>query len=187
MKQAKFYLIKNIFLGFLLFIGASLKAENSVIISPIQNFTVKENLLNNNGLAIITTDSSGNPNEKIKGNFLFVINGFKQSLDFNDGVAFCKLQLQKSSFLYIKHENGKSNPANLYFVYQSDSGLNPFKISWYLLLAIPIGLILIGYMFKKIIGIVLVLLAAYMYFNHSNGLSIGTFFESIIYGLKSLI
>lgn len=187
MKRTNFWLIKTFILSFFLFIGASLKAENQVIIAPIQNFTVKENLLNNDGLAIVATDSLGNPDEKIRGNFLFVINGFTQSLDFNNGVAFCKLQLQKSSFLYIKHDNEISKPANLFFVYKTDSGLNPFKVSWYLLLAIPIGLILIGYMFKKIIGIMLFLLAAYMYFNHSNGLSIGTFLESIFHGIKSLV
>ena len=186
MKTLNFSILKFGILCLFWFICVSFKIENQAIIAPIQHFTVKENLLNNNGLAIVATDSLGNPDEKIRGNFLFVINGFTQSLDFNDGVAFCKLQLQKSSFIYIKHENGINKPANLYYVYKTDSGLNPFKISWYLVLGIPIGLILIGYMFKKIIGIVLLLLAAYMYFNNSNGLSLGTFFESVLNGLKSL-
>lgn len=186
MKPLNFFFFKTSILGLLWFICSSFKIESEVIVRPIQNFTVKENLLVANGLSILATDSLGKPDEKINGDFLFAINGFTQALDFNAGVAFCKLPIQKSSFLYIKHENEISKPANLFYVHKTDSGLNSFKISWYLLLAIPIGLILIGYMFKKIIGIMLLLLAAYMYFNHSNGLSLGTFLESIFHGLKSL-
>lgn len=186
MKPSHSSLFKTGILGLLWFICSSFKIESEIKVTPIQNFTVKENLIIANGLSIVATDSLDNPDANIKGNFLFAINGFTQALDFNAGVAFCKLPIQKSSFLYIKHENEISKPANLFYVYKTDSGLNPFKISWYLLLAIPIGLILIGYMFKKIIGIMLLLLAAYMYFNHSNGLSLGTFIESIFHGLKSL-
>ena len=186
MNLSNFSIFKISILGLFWLTCSSFQLENKGIAAPIHNFTVKENLLNNNGLAIVATDSLGNPDVSIEGNFLFVINGFTQSLDFSDGVAFCKLQLQKSSFLYIKHENEISKPANLFFVYKTDAGLNPFKISWYLLLAIPIGLILLGYMFKKIIGIVLLLLAAYMYFNQGNGLPFRTFFESIIHGIKRL-
>jgi hypothetical protein len=53
-------------------------------------------------------------------------------------------------------------------------------------LAIPILLILISYLFKKFIIIAVIIFCIFLYFNHHAGLSVPTFFESIIDGLKSL-
>ncbi|MDA9555868.1 hypothetical protein N9R54_06515 [Pelobium sp.] len=152
----------------------------------INSFTVKENLLKNDKLAIIATDSLAHPLENINGTFNFSVNGFKQSLYFNNGVAVCSLPIEKSSFVFIKHENENGSHSNLYYVVKHDGELNPIRISWYLLLAIPIGLILIGYMFRKLIGLIIFILVAIVYFNFSKGLSIPTFFESIFDGLKNL-
>lgn len=152
----------------------------------INFFTVKENLLKGQKLAIIATDSLENPDEAINGVYNFSVNGFKQELKFNDGVAVCPLQLEKSSFIFIKHFNDLKSPSNLYFVYKKDTDLNPIKISWYLLLIVPIGLILIGYMFRRLIGIVIFVLMILFYFYYSKGLSVPTFFESVFDGVKHL-
>ncbi|MFC5283332.1 hypothetical protein [Pedobacter alpinus] len=153
----------------------------------INSFVVKENLLKGQKLAIIATDSLDNPIENINGVYNFSVNGFKQELNFNVGVAVCELQIEKSAFIFIKHLNDGKSPSNLYFVYKKDTNLNPIKISWYILLAIPLGLVLIGYMFRKMIGIVIFILSIIFYFYYSKGLSIPTFFESIIDGIKNLI
>lgn len=154
--------------------------------SSIDYFIVKENLLKNEKLAIIAADSLENPNENVNGTFSFSVNGFKQELVFIDGVAVCPLQIEKSAFVFIKHLNENGTHSNLYYVHKKDTNLNPYKISWYLLLIIPIGLILIGYMFRKLIGLIILVFVAFSYFNYSKGLSIPTFFESIIDGIKNI-
>jgi len=152
----------------------------------INYFTVKENLLKGEKLAIIATDSLENPNESINGVYNFSVNGFKQELKFNDGVAVCPLQIEKSAFIFIKHINDLKSPSNLYFVYKKDNDLNPIKISWYLLLIVPVGLILIGYMFRRLIGLVIFILMVLFYFYYSKGLSVPTFFESVFDGIKNI-
>lgn len=162
----------------------TLLAQNNS--QTINYFMVKENLLKNDKLAIIAADSLENPLENINGTFNFSVNGFKQELVFNNGVAVCPLQIDKSAFIFIKHMNESGSHSNLYFVHKKEGNLNPYKINWYLLIAIPIGLILIGYMFRKLIGIVLLIFIAFSYFNYSKGLSIPTFFESVLDGIKNL-
>lgn len=178
--------IKTCILGLLLCLGTSLQAQSIAQNNTIANFTVKENSQNGNQLLVQAIDTAKQNNSSINGTFTFYVNGFTQALQFKNGVASCELKLSKSSFIYFKHENEASNPSNLYYVYKGDSGLNPFKISWLLLVAIPIGLVLIGYMFKKIIGLAIFLLVAYFYFNHNGGLSVGTFFASVFDGLRNL-
>jgi hypothetical protein len=152
----------------------------------INYFIVKENLLKNEKIAIIATDSLENPLETINGVFNFSVNGFKQELQFNDGVAICPLQIEKSAFIFIKHSNDFGNHSNLYYVYKKDKDLSPYKISWVFLIAIPILLILIGYMFRKLIGLVIFALVLFLYFNYSKGLTIPTFFESVLDGIRNL-
>ena len=155
-------------------------------VQNINNFVIKENLLKNEKIAIIATDSLENPIETINGIFNFSINGFKQELRFNDGVAICPLQIEKSAFIFVKHSNDFGDHSNLYYVYKKDNDLNPFKISWIFLIAIPVILIPIGYMFRKLIGFVIFVLILFIYFNYSKGLTIPTFLESILDGLKNL-
>ncbi len=152
----------------------------------IRNFVVKENLLQNNKIAIIATDSLDQPQESVNGTYSFTINGFKQLLEFNNGVAVSDMEMEKSAFVYIKHENEESGPSKMYYILKSDTGLNPVNISWYVLLIIPAGLILIGYMFRKLIGLIIFILMAFIYFNYNKGLSFSTFLESIFDGLKNL-
>jgi len=44
----------------------------------------------------------------------------------------------------------------------------------------------VEYMFRKVVGFIIFLLLAYIYFNYSKGLTLSTFIESIIDGLKGL-
>ena len=154
--------------------------------SIIKNFVVKESFLKADRIAIIATDSLKNPITSISGTYKFDINGFSKDLIFYDGVANCDMTIEKSTFMYIKHENDETDISNLYYIFKSSESLTPISISWYVLLAIPIGLILLGYMFRKLIGLMIFILMAYIYFNYSKGLSIGTFIESIFDGLKNL-
>jgi hypothetical protein len=152
----------------------------------IKNFVVKENPFGTNEVAIVATDTAGVIQESINGIFQFTINGFQENLKFEHGTAFYHHKLTKSSFIYLKHEDDSGSHSTLFYVYKSDSKLTPIHISWVVLFAIPVILILLGYMFKRFIIIAAILLCIFIYFNHSNGLSIPTFFETVIDGLKHM-
>lgn len=152
----------------------------------IPNFIVKENLLKNEKIAIIACDAEEKPLEHITGNFQFTINGFKQDLRFNDGVAVAPQQIDKSTFLYLRHTNENGTFGKLFYVIKKGTDLNPIKINWLILILIPLGLIFIAMLFRKFLLIAIILIVVIFYFNSNKGLSIPTFFDTIFDGLKSL-
>jgi hypothetical protein len=154
--------------------------------TAINNFVVKENPFAVDEVAVVATDTAGVIQENVNGVFTFVMNGFTEELKFDKGTAFYRHKLDRSSFLYAKHMNDSGTHAILYYIYKHDSKLSPFHISWILLIAIPLLLVLLAYMFKRFIIIAVVIFCIFLYFNYHNGLSIPTFFESIIDGLKNM-
>jgi hypothetical protein len=152
----------------------------------INNFVIKENPFAVDEVAVVATDTAGVIQENVNGVFTFVMNGFTEELKFDKGTAFYRHKLDRSSFLYAKHMNDSGTHAILYYIYKHDSKLSPFHISWILLVAIPLLLVLLAYMFKRFIIIAVVIFCIFLYFNYHNGLSIPTFFESIIDGLKNI-
>ncbi|MCZ4244851.1 hypothetical protein [Pedobacter punctiformis] len=154
--------------------------------AAINNFLVKENLLKNNKLAIIAADSLNKPNENINGIYTFSVSGFTQSLKFNDGVAVLPLPIERSTFVYLKHQNDTGTHSKLVYVYKKDTDLSPYTINSLWLFIIPIVLILIAFAFRKLIIFVAIVFVIFIYFNHSNGLNLSTFFESTFDGLKNL-
>jgi hypothetical protein len=175
--------MKSIYFALLFtLISASGFAQNA----DINNFIVKESLLKNSKLAIIAADSLDQPMEQINGLYTFTISGFSQSLKFNDGVAILPMQLDKSAFVYVKHQNDKGTHSKLLYVYKKEGSLNPFTINSMWLVIFPLLLIFIAFAFRKLIIFVIILLLVFIYFNHSNGLNISTFFETIFDGLKKV-
>ncbi|MFC1226274.1 hypothetical protein ACFE6N_20895 [Pedobacter sp. BG31] len=176
--------MKRIVLLFLLCINGLFGfAQNA----SINNFLVKENLLKNSKLAIIAADSLNNPNENINGTYTFSVSGFTQVLKFNDGIAVLPLPIDKSTFVYIKHQNDAGTHSKLVYVYKKDTDLSPYTINSLWLFIIPILLIVMAFAFRKLIIFVVIVLLVFVYFNHSNGLNLSTFFESIFDGLKNLV
>ncbi|WP_423149424.1 hypothetical protein [Rubrolithibacter danxiaensis] len=175
--KTKFYLL----LLFGIFLSTAISAQTVAI----NNFIVKENLLKNEKLAIIAADENEKPVENVNGTFLFSINGFRQELNFHDGVAVAPQQIDKSAFIYIKHTNDSGTHGKLYYVLKKNEDLNPIKINWVLLVAIPVILILLASMFRKFLLFAAIILIVLFFFNHSKGLDISTFFETVFDGLKS--
>ncbi|EOR94961.1 hypothetical protein ADIARSV_1832 [Arcticibacter svalbardensis MN12-7] len=172
----------------LLFASLLLLGFTSMALSKtdsISNFIVKENLLKNDKLAIIATDDQERPVETVNGTFMFSINGFKQSLLFHDGVAVAPQQIDKSTFVYLKHTNESSTPAKLYYVLKKDGGINPIKINWIMLLIIPLALVVLASIFRKFIVFAVIILVVLMVFNSNKGLGIPTVFETIFDGIKN--
>jgi hypothetical protein len=176
--------MKRLFLTCLFIISAATFSFADTI--AINHFVVKENPFAKDEVAIVAVDTAQNIQEKVNGLFTFSINGFTEQLTFDKGTAFYRHKIDKSSFVYARHQNDNGTHSMLYYIYRHDSKLTPVKISWILLLAIPLGLILIGYLFKRFIIIALIIFCVFLYFNHSNGLGIPTFFQSIIDGLKGM-
>lgn len=152
----------------------------------IKHFIIKDNPFAQNQVAIVAVDSLNNTISDLSGHFLFTINGFDDTLQFDKGVAFYSHKIDRSSFIYARHENETGTHSMLYYIYVSDK-LIPVHISWVVLIAIPVVLILLAYMFRRFIIVAVIILLIFVYFNYHLGLSIGTFFQSVIDGLKSLI
>jgi len=153
----------------------------------LNNFIVKEDLLNNNKIAIIAADSLDRPMENLSGTFQFSINGFGQELKFNNGVAVSAQPIDKSTFIYLRHENESGTHGKLYYVIKKGDYINPIKISWWVLVIVPMILIILATLFRKFILIAGILLVFMFYYNSSNGLKLSTFFETVLDGLKNLI
>ena len=167
----------------LLVLSTSMAMADSV---AIKHFTVKNNPFAQDEIAIVATDTANNILENVNGAFEFTVNGFQELLHFEKGTAFYRHKLDKSAFLYVKHENEKGSISSLYYVYKGDHDLSPVHISWIILLAIPIILVVVAYMFRKLIIVAAIILVIFIYFNYHHGLGFNTFFESIIDGMKGL-
>jgi uncharacterized protein YxeA len=152
----------------------------------IKQFVIKENPFADSEVAVVAVDSAGAVQEKVDGVFAFTINGFQEQMKFDKGTAFYRHKLDKSAFFYVKHINDQGTHSMLYYIYKQDGKLRPFHVSWMLLIIIPLALILLGYMFKRFIIIAIIIFCIFLYFNHHNGLTMPTFFESIFDGLKGI-
>ncbi|WP_245803440.1 hypothetical protein [Daejeonella lutea] len=152
----------------------------------LNNFVVKENLLKNNKIAIIAADENEKPIESLNGTFQFSINGFQQELKFNNGVAVAPQAIDKSTFLYLRHENESGTHGKLYYIYKKGDDLSPYKINWLVLILIPLGIVALALLFKRFIIIGGIILIAFLIFNSKNGLGIPTFFDTVFDGLKGL-
>jgi hypothetical protein len=153
--------------------------------ADLNNFIVKESLLKNSKLAIIAADSLGNPIEKVNGIYTFSVSGFSQQVKFTDGVAVLPLPLESSAFVYIKHKNDQGTHSKLFYVYKKEGSLTPYAFNSMWLVLFPVILFVIAFLFRKFLIVAVILFLIFIYFNHSNGLSLGTFFETIFDGLKS--
>jgi len=152
----------------------------------IDHFTIVENPFAQSEVAVQAIDSLKRIRENVNGVFTFTMNGFQETLQFDKGTAFYRKKIDRSTFLYAKHQNDNGTHSILYYVYKNGDKLKPWHISWVLLLIIPCALILLAYMFKRFIIIAIVLFIIFFYFNHYSGLSVGRFFESIVDGLKGM-
>ncbi|RZK53222.1 MAG: hypothetical protein EOO87_13430 [Pedobacter sp.] len=175
--------MKNITLLFFMLISGTAFSQTAAI----NNFIVKESLLKNSKLAIIAADSLETPIESINGSYTFSVSGFTQQLNFSNGVAILPMQVDKSTFVYIKHRNDLGTHSKLLYVYKKDENLNPFTISRVFLIIIPLLIIFLAFAFKKFIYIAIFLLVIFFIFSYSNGLNISTFFETTFDYLKNLV
>lgn len=179
--------MKTIF-GLLFVVNVGLTAPLPVQqYKEIQHFVVKETLSKNGKLAIVATDASGHPLPEISGTYQFVINGFQQELLFSDGVAVTPHRMETSAFVFVKHVNTTGSHGRLYYVLKRDHELRPIAISWYFLILIPAFLLLVAYLFRRLMLLAIAILIGLFVFNYSKGLDLENILETIVHGLKELI
>ena len=178
--------MKKLSLVFCFILASAAFSYADTITVAINHFAISQNPFAKDEVAITATDSLGNTLENINGVFNFTVNGLEDTLKFDKGVAFYRHKLIRSTFLYVRHQNDSGTHSILYYVYRTDDKLTPIHIPWYLLLAIPCALVLLGYMFKRFIIVAIIIFAIFVFFNYHSGLGISTFFQSIVDGLKSL-
>lgn len=154
--------------------------------ADINNFLVKENLIKDSKLAIIAADSLEQPLPHINGMYTFTASGFTQPITFHDGVAVLPLPIERSTFVYLKHENENGTHSKLLYVYKKDGNLTPYSINILWLILFPAIIVVLAFAFRKFIIVAIIILLVFGYFNHSNGLSLGTFFETLFDSLKNL-
>ncbi len=175
--------MKKLALLFCLIITSCFAFADSITIT---NFDIKDDPFGQDQISVVAVDSLHNTMQNVNGKFVFTMNGLEDTLKFNEGVAFYKHKIDRSTFIYARHVNESGTHSSLYYVYKSESKLVPIHISWIVLLAIPIVLVLLAYMFKRFIIIAIVIFIIFLYFNYHNNLSIGTFFQSIFDGLRHI-
>ncbi|WP_113662558.1 hypothetical protein [Pedobacter nanyangensis] len=168
---------------YLLLISSTCFAQHA----SIDHFMVKESLLKNNKIAIIATDSLENPIESINGTYTFSVSGFTQQLNFHDGVSILPLPIDKSTFVYIKHENDGGTHSKLLYIYKKANDLSPITISRAFFIVIPLVIIILAFAFKKFIYLGIILFLVFFFFSYSKGLNISTYFETIFDYLKNLV
>lgn len=172
-------------------IAALLLTAAATMANDIAGFSVQESLEEGETIELIALDASGNRLEKLSGDVPFSINGFETDLKFRGGRAFFPSEVAASTFIYLKYKGGDGNAGNitrLYYVYQGlAGGFTVMHIPLLLLVVVPLGLILLGMIFRKLIIFALILLAAFFYFNNTKGLSPGDFFDAAGEWLSSLL
>ncbi|MCL7989247.1 hypothetical protein M8998_14955 [Sphingobacterium sp. lm-10] len=172
---------------FLFFFLTSLCSHLFAQPQAIRDFIVKENLSQNGKLAIIAVDTTERADDRIRGNFLFSVNGFQQNLNFRDGVAVIADPIESSTFVFFKHKNQDNEVGKFYFIRKTDNGLSPYKVNGLTLVVLPIAVLLIAYAFKRLLVVFVVVALVYGYLHFSKGLDISQLFESFFFGLRGLL
>jgi len=131
----------------------------------IKELGVKTTFLDNTKLTLIAEDSLGNEDKGINGSYPVEINGFEHNLVFILGRSQCPGNLKNSTFLSLKPQSGSLTKPNIFLLVQWGGGIYPQKISSFWLLAVPIGLIFLGYLFRKMIIFLIVLVFLFFFFN----------------------
>lgn len=148
------------------------KAEARVR-EPILNFKISPTLFETTSIHIQALDEAGNEDATINGKYLFQINGFEKRLTFAGGKASYPDSLKSSTFLYMKWAGAEKMVPRLFFVYRSDAGLVPVKISLFWLLAFPLALMLFSFVFKKLLFIAVIIFVLFFFLN--KGLSVSNY------------
>ena len=132
---------------------------------PIVDFQLD----NSTGLAIQAIDKDGDVDTQIEGNYTFVINGFIEKVNFNNGVGKLNSNFSSSEVFYIKHELKSNTLRHLYYAVNGWT----IPIPFWVLLIIPVLFIVLAMFVKRILF--LLMLIGFVLFFVLQGLDFGAF------------
>lgn len=170
----------NKFLRLLIFsVIFSLTGSVYILAADIPDFTVRESEMSGENIEMIALDAEGAEHVTTRGEYVFSINGFETSLKFKEGVAGFPRDVSSSTFLYIKHDGESGAVSRLFYVYRAPAGsYSVFHIPLAVIVIVPLGLILLGVFFRRLIILMVVLLGAFFYFSNMRGFSLDSFFDA---------
>ncbi len=67
---------------------------------------------------------------------------------------------------------------------KNEKGLNPIAIKWYYLILVPVAVLLVAYLFKRLMVLAILVLVGLFIFNYSKGLDLENIFDTIVHGIK---
>lgn len=144
---------------------------------PIHDFKLSPALFENNSIHIKALNEEGDEDILVNGRYNFSVNGFEKRLLFLGGNAEYPDNLTSSTFLYMKCGPVDRPVSRLFYVYRSGLGLEPFKISLFWLLVIPVILILGSFVFKRLIILAIIVIVLFFLFN--KGLSVKSYLSAV--------
>ena len=131
----------------------------------IHELKVKSTLFDNSKLTLVALDSLGNEDPSVNGAYPIEINGFEQSLIFVLGRSTFPGNLKNSAFISLKPVSITGSKPSFYLLIQWGGGVYPqnIHVSW--LILIPLAMMVLGYIFRKLILFLVVLVILFFFFN----------------------
>lgn len=152
----------------------------------IENFIIRASESHPNKVEVVACDSLDMPLRQVNGDVFFNVNGFRQNLYMRSGVAALPQEIDQSTFLYVRHQADGGLKAKLYYLFKRDSSIWTVKVNSWVLMALPVLLIIVASIFRKLIVIAAMLFVAFFMFGATNGLTMSTWISTLLDGLKNL-
>lgn len=154
---------------------------------PVADFTIRGS---EGEIRIVALEAGGAGivDEKVRGAYLFSVNGLETQLEFRKGESGLPGEVSSSTFLYMKCLDNASAASRLFYVSRSDGGLySVTRIPLVWLVIVPVALILAGVLFRRMIVLVIVAALILIYFAYNKGLSIPDALDGIKEWAMSII
>lgn len=148
------YIIRFIAIIIPFLVSLDVQAQKDIYINLSDIFPLNDfELGNESGLKLKALTADGKVDKTLEGKYKFVINGYIEKLDFKNGVATIPSNVSESSILYIKHEKSSGVVQHLYYQIAGFVVQIPFYILW----LIPLIIIALALIIKRIIMMFLVI------------------------------
>lgn len=176
------YIIRYIAIIIPFLVSLNAQAQKEVFINLSDIFPLHDfELSNENSLKVLALSKNGTIDKSIEGKYKFVINGYIEKIDFINGEATIPANVAESSILYLKHEKSTGEIHHLY--YQVAGYV--FQIPFYILWLIPLIIIALALIIKRIILMFLVI--GVIVFFVAQGLALSDYFSLIQESIINLI
>lgn len=131
----------------------------------IYELKVKTTFLDNSNLTLVALDSLDHEDKSINGKYTIDIKGTEYNQIFLLGRSQFPLSQKKSTFISLKPITESGAKPNFYFLFRSGFGIYPQIIPFYWIIGVPLGMVLLGYMFRRLILIIVILVILFFLFN----------------------